>query len=204
MHAWLDWLSALPAPLLYGAILVAAFAENIFPPLPADTVVALGAFVAARGNGSVVGAWTATMIGNLAGAMCMFYVGRRLGIPWLSRRLPSVFPEAATQRVAAQFRERGLVAVAVSRFLPGVRAVVPPVAGAIGLAPLRAAIAMTLASGVWYAIVCVLAYGAGENADALLDRIATQQRLAAAIAGGVVLVGVAYVLWRRRRVPPTP
>jgi membrane protein DedA with SNARE-associated domain len=204
MHAWLDWLSALPAPLLYGAILIAAFAENLFPPLPADTVVALGAFVAARGDGSVLGAWAATMIGNLAGAMSMFYIGKRLGIPWLSKRLPRIFPEEATRRVATQFRARGLIAVAISRFFPGVRAVVPPVAGAIGIAPLRAAIAMSLASGVWYAIVCVLAYGAGENADALLDRIAAQQRLFAALAFVVVLGGVALMLWRRRRPQDAP
>jgi 3-polyprenyl-4-hydroxybenzoate decarboxylase len=35
VHDLLNWLGSLPEPLLYGAILLAAFAENIFPPLPA-------------------------------------------------------------------------------------------------------------------------------------------------------------------------
>lgn len=202
MQAWLEWLSALPAPLLYGAILIAAFAENLFPPLPADTVVALGAFVAAHNHGSVIGAWAATMLGNLAGAMCMFAIGKRLGLPWLSERFPRVFPPAATQRAAAQFRERGLLGVAISRFFPGIRAVVPPVAGAIGIPPIRAAIAMTAASAAWYGMVCVLAYGAGENADALLARIAVQQKLFAALAAVLVLAIVAVVVWRRRSQKP--
>ncbi len=197
--SWLAWLAALPAPLLYGAIVLASFAENLFPPLPADTVVALGAFVAARAHGSVVGAWAATMVGNLAGAMCMFAVGRRVGLAWLSERFPRVFPAETTRKASERFKERGAVAVAISRFFPGIRAVVPPVAGAIGMAPLRAAIAMTIASGAWYGMVCVLAFGAGESADALLARIATQQRLFGVIAGVVVLAIALAWRWRRRR-----
>lgn len=198
MHAWLEWLSTLPAPLLYVAILVAAFAENVFPPLPADTVVALGAFVAARGNGSALGAWTATMIGNIGGAMTMFALGRVMGIHVLTRRFPRTFPEEASARVALRFRERGIVAIVISRFLPGLRALVPPVAGAIGMAPLRAASAMAIASGVWYGVICWLAFSAGANAEVLLARIAGQQRVFGAIAALIVVMIVAAMVWRRR------
>lgn len=201
ISSWLEWLATLPEPLLYGAIIVASFAENLFPPLPADTVVALGAFVAARNDGSVFGAWAATMIGNLGGAMCMFALGRRVGLAWLSDRFPRVFPVEATQRAAERFRERGLVAVAVSRFFPGVRAVVPPVAGAIGVPAIRAAIAMTAASALWYGMVCVLAFQAGENAEVLLARIAAQQRLFAAVAAIVVVIAAIW-WWRRQRKAP--
>lgn len=198
--AWIDWLAALPAPLLYAAIAIAAFAENIFPPLPADTVVALGAFVAARGDGTAVGAWAATMIGNLAGALTMFSVGRRIGVQRLSARFPRVFPPLATAEIAERFRQRGLPAVAMSRFVPGVRAVVPPVAGAIGMHVVPTAVAMSLASGVWYGIVCWMAFHAGANAEQLLERIAAQQRVLA-LATVVVFVGIAvYAVWRRKRI----
>jgi membrane protein DedA with SNARE-associated domain len=198
MHSWLDWLGGLPSPLLYGAIAIAAFAENIFPPLPADTVVALGAFVAARGSGSALGAWAATMFGNVAGAMSMFALGRRLGIAWFTTRYPKLFPLQATTRVAEGFRDRGVSVLVVSRFLPGVRAVVPPVAGAMGMPPIRAALAMGLASGAWYGVVCWLAFTAGANAEQLLARIATQQRLAAIIGLGAVVVAALAVFARRR------
>lgn len=198
MLAWLDWLAALPAPLRYATIALAAFAENVFPPLPADTVVALGAFAAARGGGSATSAWLATMIGNIGGAMTMFGLGRRLGIGWLSVRLPRVFPPVATQRVAEDFRRRGLVAVVISRFLPGLRALVPPVAGALGVGAIRAAVAMTLASGVWYGIICVLAFRAGANAEALLARIASQQRIIGIIATVIAVVGIGLYIRRRR------
>ena len=201
MHDILNWLGTLPEPLLYGAIMLAAFAENVFPPLPADTVIALGAFVAARGNGTAVGAWTATMIGNIGGAMMMYFVGRHFGLPWLSRRFPKTFTPESMRIVSSKFRNGGVAAVAISRFVPGVRALVPPVAGAINFGAVRAALAMTLASGLWYGLVCVLAFRAGANADALLKRIAGEQRLAGLVAGGIAIVAIiaAVVVYRRRK-----
>ncbi|WP_396219628.1 DedA family protein [Gemmatimonas sp.] len=198
----LAWLSSLPEPLLYGALVLAAFAENVFPPVPADTVIALGAFVAARGNGSALGVWLATMLGNIGGAMLMYGLGHRYGLPWLLRRFPVLFPAGAAERITERFKTQGLVAVIVSRFLPGVRAVVPPLAGAMGIGAVRALIAMSLASGAWYGLVCVLAFRAGANADALLERIAGQQRTVGLVAAGIVVVTIGVMWWRaqsRRR-----
>lgn len=195
----LSWLSALPEPLLYGALVLAAFAENLFPPLPADTVIALGAFVAARGNGSAFGVWTATMIGNIGGAMMMYGVGHRFGLPWLMQRAPSLFPAGATERFTERFKTQGLFAVVVSRFLPGVRAVVPPLAGAMGIGAVRALIAMSLASGAWYGLVCVLAFRAGENSEVLLARIAGQQRTIGLVAAAIVAAAVVVIWWRSKR-----
>jgi membrane protein DedA with SNARE-associated domain len=196
--SWLEWLSALPAPLLYVVIAVAACLENIFPPLPADTVVALGAFVSARGDGTALGAWTATMVGNIGGAIAMFFVGRRVGMRWLSARYPTLFPEVAVSQIAVRFKQRGMWAMAVSRLLPAVRALVPPVAGALGYGVGRTVIAMASASAIWYGIVCVVAFRAGANADAVLARIAEQQRVVMIGAALIVSGVIAVVLWRRR------
>lgn len=199
MQDLLNWLGTLPEYLLYGAILLAAFAENIFPPLPADTVVALGAFVAARGNGSAIGAWGATMLGNIGGAMLMYALGRRFGMPWLTRHFPRMFTPESAERMAERFRKGGVVAIAVSRFLPGVRAIVPPVAGAIGIGAVRTALAMTVASGAWYAAVCWFAFRAGANAEALLARIAGQQKTVGIVAAVIVGVAVLVFFVRRRK-----
>lgn len=198
MHDLLSWLGTLPTPLLYGAILVAAFVENVFPPLPADTVIALGAFIAARGNGTAFAAWGATMIGNVGGALLMFRLGQRFGMPWLEHRFPAVFTGASTQALTERFNRQGILAVVVSRFLPAVRAIVPPVAGALGIRTLRAAVAMSLASGIWYGVVCWLAFHAGVNAELLLNRIAEQQRLIGVVAAVVAVGGVVIFAWRRR------
>jgi membrane protein DedA with SNARE-associated domain len=194
----LDWLGALPAPLLYLAIAVAAFAENIFPPLPADTAIALGAFVAARGDASAVGAWGATMVGNLGGAVLMYLLGRRLGAPWLARRLPALGGEEAAARVKQQYALHGVWALAVSRFIPAVRAVVPPLAGALGVGLGRAMVAMSLASALWYGLITWFAFTLGANAEELLDTIGRSQRVLGLVAAGIAL-GAAALWWMRRR-----
>lgn len=199
MNDLLTWLTSLPDPLLYGAIALAAFAENVFPPLPADTVIALGAFVAARGNGTALGVWLATMVGNVGGAMLMYGLGHRYGLPWLMRRFPTIVSPSAADRFAERFKTQGMLAVVVSRFLPAVRALVPPMAGALGIGAVRAALAMTLASGAWYGGICVLAFRAGVNADALLIRIAEQQRALGMAAGIVVMLVLLVVAWRWRQ-----
>jgi membrane protein DedA with SNARE-associated domain len=195
----LAWLASLPDPLLYGIIVLAAFAENVFPPLPADTVIALGAFVAARGTGTELGVWSATMVGNVGGAMLMYWLGHRFGLPWLMQRFPSVVSPNTADRFAERFKTQGMIAVVISRFLPAVRALVPPMAGALGIGAVRAAIAMTLASGLWYGLVCVLAFRAGANADVLLARIAEHQRTIGLVALALVAVALLVFLWRRRR-----
>lgn len=199
MNDLLAWLSSLPDPLLYGALVLAAFAENVFPPLPADTVIALGAFVAARGNGSWFGAWAATMVGNVGGAMLMYGLGHRYGLPWLVKRFPAIVSPNAADRFAERFSKQGMAAVVVSRFLPGVRALVPPMAGALGIGAVRSAVAMSLASGVWYGVICLLAFRAGANAEQLLALIGRQQRnIGLAAVAIVVLVG-GWLLWHRTR-----
>ncbi len=192
----LNWLGALPAPLLYLVIAVAAFAENVFPPLPADTAIALGAFVAARGDGSAIGAWAATMIGNLGGALMMFLLGRRLGGEWLRRKLPILGGPEGAARVQAAYIKHGLWSLAVSRFIPAVRAVVPPLAGALKVGLVRAMVAMSIASAIWYGLITWFAFTLGANAEALLAVVGQSQRVAAIVA--VVIVVLAVIVWRVR------
>lgn len=192
----LDWFAALPPAFLYAALAVTAAAENIFPPLPADTVVAFGSFIAARGNASPTLTYLSTLTGNLAGAMFMYWVGRRVGSGSVMRRLGGT-PEREA-RLQALYGRYGLGAIAVSRFLPGVRAIVPPFAGALRVGALRSLVAMGIASGVWYGAITYFAFAAGANFDALKARMAEGQRWlgmgAAAIAALVLLAW-----WLRRR-----
>jgi membrane-associated protein len=139
------------------------------------------------------------MAGNIGGAMLMYGLGHRFGMPWLVQKFPRMFSHESTERLVERFRTGGVVAVAISRFLPGVRAVVPPIAGAVNFGAVRAALAMSVASGAWYAIVCWLAFRAGANADVLLARIADQQRTVAIVAAIVVAIALAVFFIRRRR-----
>ena len=199
MQDALDWLSGLPPFALYAALAVVAAAENIFPPLPADTVVAFGAFLAARGHATLVGAFLATWLANVSGALFVYALGRRYGASYAQRWLARFGSEQNEQRLERMYAQRGIAALFLSRFIPGVRALVPPFAGAVRVPALRATLAIAVASGVWYGIVTWIAYNVGSDWDALQARLKSAGVTAALIAGGIAVVVVAWYLLRRRK-----
>ncbi len=201
MEALLDRLSALPLWALYGTMSVIAAIENIFPPVPADTVVAIGSFLAARGKGLATVAFVATWIGNVAGAMVMYGAGRRYGVGFLDKFLRRV-PTADRQesRLETLYLRYGLVALAVSRLLPGIRALVPPFAGAIRLPAPSVLAVIALPSGLWYGLVTLVAFQMGSNLNIALDSIRSTQKWTT-IAAAVVVTGLAmaWLVMRRRK-----
>jgi membrane protein DedA with SNARE-associated domain len=192
------WLTNVPLAVLY--LLMAAFAavENVFPPVPADTVVALGSWLAARGQGSAFWAFFATWLGNVAGAGAMYAVGRRHGTAWMHRRFPALADEKNERRLRGLYGKYGAASLVLSRFIPGVRAVVPPFAGALRLSPVTTMLALSLASAVWYGLVSYVAFKAGADWESLMARVARLGRFTAVGAAAVVALA-ALVWWLRRR-----
>ena len=204
MDSVLAWLTELPPAALYATLAIVAAAENFVPPIPADVIVAFGSFLAARQNQSPVPAIISVVVGNVAGALAMFTLGRRYGADWIRRRM-RVFGERAEQRVQHWYNRFGLPALFLSRFLPAVRAVVPPLAGAIRVPALGAIIAIATASTIWYTTVALLSYRVGTQWEEIAGAIGRVQRIAAIGAGALVVVGVVawWILKRRRQAPET-
>lgn len=201
MQGVLDWLSGLPPAALYAALAVVAAAENVFPPLPADTVVAFGAFLAARGQATLLGAFLATWLGNVSGALLVYGVGRRYGARYAHRWMTRFGGARSESRLQAMYERRGLVALFLSRFIPGLRALVPPFAGALKIALLQATLAIAIASGIWYGIVTWIAYRVGSDWETLQARLRGAGATVALIAGGIALLAIAWYVIRRRGKP---
>lgn len=196
MNSFFVWLNAVPIGTLYVALGAVAAIENVFPPIPADTVVALGSFLAARGRGSVVAAFLATWIGNVGSAMVMYGLGRRYGAAKLERRLMGEKAAGADRRLGQMYGKYGVLALFASRFIPGVRALVPPFAGALRVPPLRAGLAIAGASAIWYGTVSYVGFTVGGNWQRVLYLVTEYGRILAAVAAVLLLVGV--VIWRTR------
>ncbi len=199
MQGILDWLSSLPPLALYLALGAAAALENVFPPIPADTVVAFGSFIAARGEASVVGTFLSTWIGNILGATAVYVAGRRYGAEYLHSRLKSKRASMGEERLERLYSRYGIWAIMLSRFIPGIRALVPPFAGAARVPAVRAIIAMAIPSGLWYGAVTYLAYTAGARWEELQATIGSWGRWVAIGATAIAVVALAVWLVRRRR-----
>ncbi len=200
MSSVLAWLASLPPAALYLILALVAATENFIPPIPADVIVAFGSFLAARANRSPVPTIVAVVVGNVGGALAMFALGRRFGADWIRGHLSRVMGERAEQRVQHWYNQYGLPALFLSRFLPGVRAVVPPLAGAMRVPPAGAIAVIAVASTIWYTTLAIIAFRLGAEWDRIMGAIKEFQAGAAIVAGVIVVLGV--VVWwiaRRRR-----
>lgn len=199
MYSTLEWLAGVPAIVLYLALALLAAAENVFPPLPTDTVVAFGTWLAVRGDGSAVGAFLCTWMGNVAGAAGMYAIGRKHGTEWMRRRFPKLVDEGGEERLRTLYAQYGVLALVASRFIPGVRALVPPFTGALQVPAGPAVAAMATASAVWYGLISYLAYRAGSDWEALTRAITHSGRIFAVLSAALlVLAGIVWALRRQR------
>ena len=204
MNALLDtlqgWIGTLPIGGLYALLGTIAFIEGIFPPLPADVVVALGSFLAARRGASFPLTAASIVVGSVAGAMVVYSVARRYGAVWLHERLKRAGIDNLEQRLEVMYSKYGMTALFVSRFLPGLRAITPPMAGATRIPPIRTALVFLLASAVWYGAISWIAFTVGddwEQMQRIVRQFARRVGVVAAIAAGLIAI-IAMIVLRRR------
>ena len=175
-----------------------AAVENIFPPVPADTAVAIGALVSSRGVVSAPAVFLITWLANVLSAAGVYLAARRLGRPFfqgsLGRRL--LRPHALS-RLERLYAEHGVWGIFLSRFVPGVRALVPPFAGVAGLGAVAALGPTAAASAIWYgSLTFLVARFANQIGDVvkLVDRF---NIWALVIAAGLVLLVASVAAVRR-------
>lgn len=197
LDATVEWLTNLPLTPLYLSIVFLAAFENFFPPFPSDGVIAFGSFLVARAHGSLLAAFFLGLLGSVAGASTTYFLARRYGSVMLLRRLERFAGPDAEGRLRKLYDKYGAAALFLSRFLPGVRAIVPPFAGAMRLPAAKVITAITAASAIWFGLVTFLAFRAGDNWDQLHRHMA---RSGKAIAiGSVAIVVIVAVVWYSRR-----
>ena len=98
------------------------------------------------------------------------------------------------------FKQYGMPAVFVSRFIPGVRAVVPVFAGALRLPVASTAAMIASASGIWYGLITYVAFRVGADWPMLRGMVAQYSRTAAIVAATILAIGIAaWALARRRQ-----
>ncbi len=200
----LDALAALPLVPTYLVLMLLSALENVFPPVPADTAVALGAFLARRGEVSVLPLAALCWFANLTSAAGSYALARRHGRAFFregwGRR---VMGPRAISALEEAYDRWGVLAIFASRFLPGVRAAVTPFAGVVGLGAVRALAPAAVASAIWYTFLATVGYLVAENWAAVKKLVGDTNTVLAILALAATVV-VALWLWRNsRRAGPT-
>jgi membrane protein DedA with SNARE-associated domain len=195
----INGLLGLPPTAVYGVIGILAAVENVFPPVPADTAVAIGAFLSIGGPISANAVFFTTWISNVTAAFVVYLAGRIIGRPFFRGRLGRrLLRPAAMARLERLYHRYGMLGIFASRFVPGIRGVVPAFAGVANLGSLRVGIPLVIASGVWYGALTVVAVTLVREIDQITGFVGHLN--AVGVAVGVLLVlAVGAIWWRRRR-----
>lgn len=208
MEGFLGWLQGVPLGALYALIFAASLVEGILPIMPGDVAAAGLAFLAARAGGLLAPTIVAVVAGSVLGAVGMWWIGLRFGAEWIAERLGRLGltkveaqVEQAEQRVEDAYRRYGWIALFVSRFVPGVRAVAPAAAGALRIPLWETVLIFSLASTIWYGGIAWIAFRVGADWAAVRSTVEVVLRDVGigAIGVFVVLTLVAWRWWRRRR-----
>src|SRR2546427_5193929 len=197
MSSLLQVLESLPSGPLYALTAALAAVENVSPPVPADTAVALGAFLAGRGVLNPWGVFLLTWGANVGGAAAVYALGRRYGRAIFAGRLGRKLLSPETlDHIARQYERHGTVGIFLSRLLPVWRAGVPPFAGIAGVPAARALIPVALASGLWYGALTYLVATLGTNFDSVARTLGRVNRVLGIVAVALLILAALWI-WRR-------
>jgi membrane protein DedA with SNARE-associated domain len=188
---WLERYSIVLLPVL-------VVAEQVGIPLPAvPALLAVGALTA-QGRVSlwlVIGAIAAVA---LPVDLVWHELGRRRGARVLAGlcRL-TVEPDVCVRRTENLFLRHGVRALLVSKFLPGLTTVMPPLAGVFGVSRLRFVLYDVAGIVLWAGLWAGIGYVFSDAIEVVIRRVSALGRTAGFLVAGI-LVGYILLKYLRR------
>lgn len=194
----LTQLAELPPLLVYLVLGLLAAVENLFPPVPADTAVALGAFLSRLGALSPTGIFLIVWFANVTSAILVYVVARTYGRGFFTGRIGSqLLKPKLMKRIERLYERYGTWGIFLSRFVPGARAVIAPFAGVAGLPALKAVPPVMVASAIWYGGLTYAAASLVQELDGLARFLTNLNR--SIVIGLVTIITLGSIVWWRTK-----
>jgi len=191
LESFLRFLDTLPNALIYLLLGASAFVENVFPPIPGDTITAFGAFLVGTERLDFFGVYLSTVVGSLIGFMFLFWVGGLLGRRFFLERDYWFFKARDIIKAEAWFKKYGYLLILLNRFFPGVRSVISIAGGILGLKTKRVILLALISCSIWNLIWIFFGYMLGSNWDVARDQMAYimgRYNIAVGVLFGVVVL----------------
>jgi len=186
--------SQISPAIAYLIIGVSAYAENVIPPIPGDTVVVLGAYLVSIGQLNFWGVYISTIVGSVAGFVTMYYIGRKFGRAFIYKKPRSkIFKEADIRKAEIWFGKWGYGVIAANRFLSGTRSVISLFAGFFHLNIALVIFLSILSAAIWNAILLFAGLFVGKNWEIIMTIISQHNNVLIAVT--IFIIG--YIIYRR-------
>ena len=203
MEGLLDTIGGLSPGWLYGSLLIAAYVENIVPPVPGDTVVIFGAYLVGIGKIDFLPSLIVTTIGSLAGFMTYYAVGRYFGREYFSNKNIKWFNSTKIAKIDKWFGRWGYLVVIFNRFLAGTRSVVSIFAGFTRLNILKVTILAFISSFVWNGLLITAGFYAGKNWQYVKELVGNYNIIISIVVILALVAGILIVKKKNRQPIPS-
>ncbi len=185
----------------YLAIFLFVVLGNLGLPVPEETILALSGYLVWRGDLRLPLVLGVGILSAAAGDNLGYWIGRKYGRDAVERygRLVLVRP-GRLDSVGRFVTRYGAFGVFAARFVPGLRFLAGPLAGAVGLRPLPFLVANMLGAAIYVPYAVGLGYAVGYGLGGYVERL---RQAAGAIEhlvlGGAILLTLALLARRAMR-----
>ena len=179
---------------VFGVVLL----EQLGAPIPALPVL-LVAGAKSAGDGSYLAtALALAILASVIGDLAWFWAGRRYGhrVLRLLCRM-SLSPDSCVRQTETAFERRGVAALVIAKFVPGLSTVAPPVAGALGLSLRSFLVFNGIGAALYFGSGLALGMIFHAQVDWALAKLAELGLVAVLVIGALLALYVAYRWWDR-------
>ncbi len=182
----------------YALLFLSAFIENVFPPIPGDTVTLVGAYFV--GTGSLRYEWVllSTSLGSVLGFMALYFLAVRSSPFILDETRNRWIDVKKIERVNRLFARYGYWIILANRFLSGIRSVISLSAGMARLNAGVIAGLATLSALAWNGGIIYLGAYLGKSWQDIQHYLDLYNRTFLAILGVLAAGFIGYYFWKKR------
>lgn len=182
----------------FGIFLLIAL-ENLFPPIPSEVILTFGGFMTTTTELTVVGVILAATGGAVAGAICLYGIGRVLSAARLEAivtkygKLLRLKPDDI-RKAHAWFDKYGAWAVFLGRLVPLIRSLISIPAGSAKMKWFPFLLLTTVGSLIWNTILVYVGAAVGASWDQIVHYMDIYSNFVYVIlALGLVVFGFLFI-----------
>jgi membrane protein DedA with SNARE-associated domain len=176
------------------------FSENIFPPLPGDSVlVFMGTLIGIK-SGNFVQIMILSTLGSTLGFAVMYILGKKFDHVVMDTGKFKFISRNAIKKVESWFEKYGYWMIVANRFLSGTRAVISFFAGMAHLNFKITIILSIISSLIWNSILLYFGFSFGDNWQLIDKYLSLYGKIIFPVVIVLVLAFTAYQIFKKKKI----
>jgi len=195
----IQFIETLNPAYIYITLFLAAFFENIIPPIPGDVVVITGAYLVGTNNLNFTLTYIIITSGSFLGFMGLYFLGFFFSDKILTSKKLKFLKSQNFKKGEYLFKKYGLKIVLLNRFLSGTRSVISFISGMYKLNTKLVSLFSFISCILWNGLLIFLGTVIGKNRNEIIDFIKLYNEIVFVIIIILIIVVVKFKILDSRK-----